>query len=177
MNENQKDTKINIEKNRNFSKYPIILIIGILIYIIIFFFFALKRYHSAQIGDPDTSLFDQSFYTAYKYGLPFNNTFEYYNNFIGISHFGIHNSFIFYLILPFYSIYPSCITLLILQCMAMGIGAVPVYLIAKDRLDQKTALIFALMYLLYHPMHGVNYDQFNELSFSVAPLLFAVYFF
>jgi len=169
--------------------------LAILIYIALFSFFTIMRHLSSKLGDPDASIFSQSFYTALKYGMPFNNAFEamsrfevchlpqgisyfgIYNTPNGISHFGIHYSPIFYLLLPFYWIHSSYVTLLILQTSALAIGAYPVFLIAKDRLGEKIALAFSILYLLYHPLHGVNYDQFNELSFAVAPLLFALYFF
>jgi len=147
------------------------LFISIFLYVTIFSFFSIMRHLSSKLGDPDLSIFGQGFYTALKFGMPFFNTFE------GGSHFAYHNSPIFYLLLPFYAIYPSIITLNILQSLALGLGAVPLFLIARDKLGEKNALFFSILYLLYHPLHGINYDQFNELSFAVTPLFFALYFF
>lgn len=148
-----------------------LLFAAILLYIAVFSFFSISRHLSSALGDPDFSIFDQSFYTALKHGLPFYNTFE------ASSHFAKHLSPIFYLLLPFYAIYPDIITLNIMQSAALAVGAVPVYLIAKEYFAGKTPLLFSCLYLLYHPLHGINYDQFNELSFAVAPLLFALYYF
>lgn len=127
---------------------------------------------SSKLGDPDIGLFGQSFYTAATYGKAFVNTFN-----EGGSHFRQHLSFIFYLILPFYMLYKSVITLLFIHTLAVAIGAVPVYLIAKEKISESAGLFFAVMYLLFHPVHGVNYDPFSELGFAVTPLLFAFYFF
>lgn len=126
---------------------------------------------SSRYGDVDNAIADQGMYTAMKWAMPF------YSNFERGSHFGKHNSPVYFLILPFYCLFPGSVILLILQSITVSIGAWPVYLIARDRLGEKTGLCFALLYLLYHPIQGVNYDQFNELSFAVAPLLFSLYFF
>jgi len=167
------------------------LVICIAVYILIFSGLCLLRHLSSYLGDPDCSIFNQSFYTALKYGMPFYNSFE------GNSHFAIHCSPIFYLLLPLYALSPGVPILLILQTCALGLGAWPVYLIAREILTEqrstgiqekgtahasgiifeKAPLFFAVLYLLYHPLHGINYDQFNELSFAVLPLAFAVYFF
>jgi uncharacterized membrane protein len=148
-----------------------LLAAAIVIYAALFSFFCIMRHLSSKFGDPDFSIFDQGFYTALRHGMPFFNTYE------DGSHFGKHFSPIFYLLLPFYAIYPSTVTLVILQSLAVGLGAWGIFLIAKERLGPGTALGFALLFLLYHPLHGVNYDQFNELCFVVAPLAFALYFF
>lgn len=129
------------------------------------------RYYSSKLGDPDVGLFGQSFYTAATYGKAFVNTFN-----EGGSHFRQHSSFIFYLILPFYMLYKSVVTLLFIHTLAIALGAVPVYLIAKEKISESAGLFFAIMYLLFHPVHGANYDPFSELGFVITPLLFAFYF-
>jgi uncharacterized membrane protein len=164
------------------------LALGIFTYIVVFTCLTMMRHLSSALGDPDVSIFNQAFYTALKYGLPFYNTFE------GSSHFAFHCSPIFYLLLPLYAIAPGVPILLFLQSLALGLGAWPIFLIAREVLSSRGAdggaenddengwrrrvpLFLALIYLLYHPLHGINYDQFNELSFAVLPLSLAVYFF
>jgi len=142
-----------------------------LAYTALYSYFSIMRHLSSKLGDPDFAIFGQAFYTAYKWGMPFFNTFEAH------SHFGQHNSPIFLLLLPFYALHPGIPTLLIMQSAAIALGALPLFWIACERLGEKSALGFAVLYLLYHPLQGVNYDQFNELSFAVAPTMFAVYYF
>jgi uncharacterized membrane protein len=146
-------------------------IIYALIYTAVFSAFSILRHLSSIYGDPDLGLFNQSFYTTAFCGKIFYNTFE------GGSHFCRHNSPIFFLLLPFYRLAPSLITLLILQTAAIAAGAVPVYLMARNRMGESAGHTFAILYLLYHPLHGVNYDQFNDVCFAIAPLLAAVYFY
>jgi len=152
------------------QKVPLLLHVAVLIYTALFFFFCSMRSLSSCYGDADLGIFGQSFHTAARCGDVFYNTFE------NGSHFQLHNSPIFYLILPLYCIHPSLYTLLFIMTCALGAGAYPAFLIVRERLGEKGAFLFALLYLLYHPLHGVNYDQFNELAFSVTPMLFSFYF-
>lgn len=148
-------------------------------YVAVFSTLCILRYATSRHGDPDFGVFEQSFWTTLRHGLLFVNTYE------GGSHFRIHNSPVFFLLLPFYAAAPSMATLLVLQTAAVAAGAWGVFLLARDRLarapfdaagGERAAAVLAVTYLLYHPLHGVNYDQFNELSFAVAPLVFAMYF-
>ncbi|MHC9541714.1 MAG: DUF2079 domain-containing protein [Vulcanimicrobiota bacterium] len=143
----------------------------IVIYIVIFSTFSILRHLSSMYGDPDLGLLNQSFYTTAFCGKIFFNTFE------GGSHFCRHNSPIYFVLLLFYRLAPSLITLLILQTAAIAAGAIPVYLLARNRMGEAAGHTFAILYLLYHPLHGVNYDPFHDVSFAIAPLLFAVYFY
>lgn len=147
------------------------LIIAAVLYTIIFSFYSIMRHIASYHSDPDMGIFTQGYWTTLKYGMPFYNTFE------DGSHFRIHFSPIFYLLLPFFAIYPESETLVVLQTMMLAIGVWPLYLIAKKYLSENGAFLLSLIYLLYHPLQGVNYDAFHELSFIVTPLLFAIYFF
>ena len=77
-----------------------------------------------------------------------------------------------FVLLPFYALHPVTITLLLLQTIAAGAGAVAIYLIARDTLPgrRSVALLFALLYLSYLPMQNVN-------LYEVSPRLFAMTFF
>lgn len=77
-----------------------------------------------------------------------------------------------FVLLPFYALHPATVTLLLLQTIAAGAGAVAVYLIARDALPgrRSVALLFALLYLSYLPMQNVN-------LYEVSPRLFAMTFF
>jgi uncharacterized membrane protein len=147
------------------------LLIMMIIYAALFSYFGIMRHLSSSLGDPDTSINDQSMYTALKYGMPLVNTFE------KGSHFAVHTSPIFYLLLPLYALHPGTEIIVILESIALAMGALPLFLIARERFSEKTSLAIAALYLLYHPLHGVNYDQTNEMCFAVAPLLFALHYF
>lgn len=146
------------------------VLLAMLLYTLLFSTFSIMRHFSGAKGDPDIGLYEQSFYTATQ-GMIFYNDFE------NMSHFGIHNSAIFYLLLPVYAL-GGYVALEVLMAAVLALGAWPIFLIARKRISPAAGVGFALLYLLHHVLHGVNYDQgFHELGFTVAPLIFAVYFF
>ena len=171
------------------------LIIAMVLYFIIFSYFASMRYLSGYLGDPDMSTFEQSFYTTVKHGKLLYNTYEERSHFVfrnhdmpkeemlaklktidGNSHLAVHNSLVFLLIAPFYALSPNLVPMIILQTLVLCLGAWAVFLIAKEVLDERTGLLFGLLYLLYFPLHGINYDSFHELGFLITPVLFSFYF-
>jgi len=99
----------------------------------------------------------------------------------GISFFGDHVSPILVLLVPFNWltgwIWGSATTLLVIQSMAFAIGAIPIYLLAQDRLlSTKLSLIFVILYLLYPAVQFPNLGDFHE-SLLIPPFsLFAFYY-
>ena len=88
-----------------------------------------------------------------------------------------HFSPLFYVLAPVYALFQDARTLLILQSLFLGIGAIPVYLLAKDKIgNTKLAVALAACYLLYPALHGVNVEDFHQIAFVSSLLLFALYF-
>lgn len=144
-----------------------LVLVAMAIYTALYTFFCIQRWATAYLGDPDYGLFNQCFWTTTHNGWCLYNTYE------GGSHFRTHNSPIFFLILPFYALAPRVETMLLVQTLAVASGALAVYMLCRHLLDAESGVLLAIAYLCYHPLHGVNYDQFNELSFVTAPLIFA----
>lgn len=142
-----------------------------LLYILVFSSFSILRHLSSCYGDPDLGIYNQSFCTTAFHGKLFYNTYE------RGSHFRLHNSPIFFLLLPFYYVIPNIVTLMILQTVALALGSIPVYLLAKEKISPGAGYTFSLLYLLCPLLHGVNFDPFHELAFAVTPLLCAIYFY
>lgn len=77
-----------------------------------------------------------------------------------------------------FAIAPSPATLCVLQSLLLAIGAVPVYLMARELLGAKEyALSFAALYLLFPALWGANAYMFHDLTTSIPFFLFAVYFY
>lgn len=95
-----------------------------------------------------------------------------------LSHFSVHISPIFYLLLPIYCIFSSGVTLQICQTLLLVSGVIPVCLLAKK--FKFTFLGTALVSFLYvfSPViaSGTNYD-FHENCFLAPLLLWVFYFF
>jgi uncharacterized membrane protein len=79
---------------------------------------------------------------------------------------------------PIYRLHPAPETLLCIQSLWLAAGAVPLFLLARDKLGSTGfALVIAACYLLYPPLHGANLFGFHSLVLSAPLLLGAVYFF
>jgi uncharacterized membrane protein len=76
-----------------------------------------------------------------------------------------------------YLIYDSPVTLLLLQTVGIGLGALPAFWLARDRLGSDFAgLVFALAYLLAPAVEGANLSDFHAVSLTASLLLFAFHF-
>jgi uncharacterized membrane protein len=76
-----------------------------------------------------------------------------------------------------YLIYDSPVTLLLLQTVCIGLGALPAFWLARDHLGSDFAgLVFALVYLLAPAVEGANLSDFHAVSLTASFLLFAFHF-
>jgi uncharacterized membrane protein len=95
-----------------------------------------------------------------------------------INNLAIHAAYFWVFLLPFYALIPGPATLLFLQSLALGLSAVPVYLIARRLLkDETAAVLLGAAFILIPPIVSQNVNQIQEPSFLPVVLLFAIYFF
>lgn len=78
-----------------------------------------------------------------------------------------HAIFAMFLWLPLYAISPGAEVLLIYQSVMCGIAAIPLYLTAKELLPKSAAVVVALAYLLFAPLHGPNFYDYHELPVAL----------
>lgn len=94
-----------------------------------------------------------------------------------LSHFAVHFSPVFYLLLPFYCIFPSPVTLMIGQCAVVAAGIIPLVKICRcKRLSNCVSLLFALCYALYPAFTGGCLFYLHENNFLPPMILFLIYF-
>lgn len=94
-----------------------------------------------------------------------------------LSHFAIHISPVYYLILPFYMLFPSPITLQIAQAVILASGVIPVYFLSKKLgFSGKTAFLFCFLYSLYPALSGGCMYDIHENCFLTPLLLFLFLF-
>src|SRR4030042_1987639 len=154
---------------KNFIQQHKWIVIMILLYIIVLSWISCLRHYTFQTQTYDMAIFEQSFW----------NTFQgrfLYNSIEGKNHLAVHLSPFLILLLPFYLLYKSAYTLLILQTLVLALGVLPLYFLAKDLINKKIALIFSLAYLLYPSLHHVNLFDFHAVPFAV-PLLLSFFYF
>ena len=118
----------------------------------------------------DMGIFDQGIWLLSRFKDPFVTI-------RGLEYFGNHVNVTTVLLVPFYWLGAGPLFLSELQTVALALGAVPVWLIARDRLQSAwAALAIAVAYLLYPSIEWVNWWHFHPDALAVTPLLFAYWF-
>ena len=141
-----------------------------LIYVATFSFLTVRMHNNFSTYGFDLGIFDQGIWLLSQLKEPFITV-------RGLHLFGEHLSFNLVLLAPLYKIWPDVRLLLVLQTAALAIGAIPVYLLARDRLKNGVlSLALAASYLLYPALQWLNHDQFHPDALAVPTLLFAFYF-
>ena len=80
-----------------------------------------------------------------------------------------------FLVIPFvFLIYDGIASLFVIQSIAIALGALAIYWIARRRLKSEwAAVLFAAMYLLFPALEAANLAEFHAVTFAPAPLMFA----
>lgn len=145
------------------------LLIGV--YVAVLGTLAILRQYNFQTQTWDMGAFEQTFWNTV-HGRVMQNNLEEVRN-----HLGVHMSPWLFALVPGYALFQSPYYLLIVQTLALALGAWPLYLLALRVLgSKKWALLIAAVYLLYPPLHWVNLFDFHEIAFFVPLLLAALYF-
>jgi uncharacterized membrane protein len=150
------------------SRFDIFFLLCLGIYILFFSWYSLLKMNTFQMNH-DLGIFSQALWSTLYDGSFFFNSLENTINGGVTSHFGVHTSPILAALLPIYSVWPKAGTLLIVQSILLGLGAVPIYITAKKLINEPGALVISLVYFLYPGLHGVNITDFHEVAFL--PLL------
>lgn len=129
------------------------------------------RYYSFIATAWDLGEFSQSLWTTLHSGEFFYNNVEFG------SHFHVHFRPILFLLLPVYALFESPVTLLVLKSVFLGLGAVPLYWIARQELKNHIAILFPVLYLLYPLLHGANWFDFHPENFVPIFILLAFFYY
>jgi uncharacterized membrane protein len=137
---------------------------------------AILKFYGLQISAWDTGTYGQALYTAIFQGKMFYYTADLPANPTG-SIFGVHFSPILLVITPFFWVYPSALTLLLVQAVSLALGGLPLYRFALARLgDTRNAATVLLAYLISPMILGVSWFGFHPEAFLIPSLLGAFYF-
>jgi len=160
---------------RKILRLPRGLLLSIGLYAVIFSLITILRMKSLQTYAYDLGNYNQAIYTTVT-----GKGFLYYtadllaNPFGSI--FGVHISVALLEILPIYVLFPRVETILVIQSVIISLGAIPVYLLAKLKLEsKKMAMIFSLVFLLNPALQGINWYDFHPEAFIILPFLSAIY--
>ncbi|MBI3892308.1 MAG: DUF2079 domain-containing protein, partial [Candidatus Wallbacteria bacterium] len=135
--------------------------------------FSLSRYDTFKNHLHDTGLIAQSFWSTTQGRLFVNSV----NPEIGRSeyYFGNHFTPIYVLIAPLYWLFATPKTLLLLQAVLLGLGAVPVFGLARVYFESPgAALLFAALYLLHPAVWFAGLYDFHAEAVCGTFLLYAI---
>lgn len=146
---------------------------GLAISILLYVFFLLRlSWHLLDgfaLRTFDLGIFDQATWLISRGASPFVTV-------RGMHLLAEHFSAILYLLAPLYWLWPSPKALLTVQTVALALGAIPVYALARRRLDSAPlALAFGVAYLLYPALEWSNSFEFHPDTLATPCLLGAFY--
>ncbi|GEM_PF-3841575 len=147
-----------------------IIFLLIFLYFSMFSVIAIEKHYSFSSSAYDLGIFDQELW-GYTYGGFSFNTVR------GLSLQADHFSPIAFLFVPFYYLFPSPSILLVIQAALIGVGALPLYWLARDKAHNRfLALSLTLAYLLFPAIWYMNGFDFHYTSLLLPFALFAFYF-
>jgi uncharacterized membrane protein len=118
----------------------------------------------------DLGIFDQGLWLLSRFESPFVTL-------LGLHLFGDHQSFILLPLVPVYWIWPNPAVLLVAQSIALGLAALPVFLLARRLLRSEwTGLLLGVAFLFNPAVAWINLEDFHPDAFEVPLVLFAVFF-
>lgn len=159
------------------KKYKVEIILGALIvlYIICFSFLSIQRYITLNSHYYDLGIMNQVVYNTSR-GRILEMTDQTLKR--NINRMAVHFDPIMVVFAPFYLIYPGAETLLAGQTVFVALGALAVYLIAREILKKKgLSLFFAVVYLGFFPVERANLFDFHAVVMATTFFLFAWYFY
>lgn len=132
------------------------------------------RYLAFYTNAWDIGILQQSLWTASHDHRLFYYTAELFWNSSG-SFLGVHWSPILFLFVPVYAVFPSPLTLMVLQSAALGGSAFPLFALARRRIHPTIALAIAALYLVSPPLLGGILYDFHVEAFVPITALTALY--
>lgn len=149
-----------------------VVVIAIALYAAGFSFLSIHRHAVYETDAFDLGNMEQALWNTV-HGHPLDFT-----NFDGLTNrLGAHVEPIFFLLAPFYALFPRTETILILQSLVIALGALPICWLARDVLKSNiAAVVFPLVYLLFPALEAANLYDFHPLTLSAAFLAFAFWF-
>ena len=132
------------------------------------------RYLTFTSPNFDFGLFVNMYHNMTETGLPLISS----ERDVLLSHFVVHLSPIYYLLLPFYAIFPSAMTLQIGQAVLVASGIIPVVLLARHfKLSGGVQILLGVIYAAFPVISMGCFYDFHENCFLLPLLLWMFYFF
>jgi uncharacterized membrane protein len=156
----------NVAESR--SHPPSSLLWAIAIAAIILFLSSSLRHALFQSTAFDLGIFDQAIYLISQNQTPFSSLMQ-------MHILGDHAAFIYYPLALLYKIYPDVHWLFLVQAVALSLGALPSWSLARlAGLNQAQSRAIAFIYLLYPVVFNINLFDFHPEVIALPALLGAI---
>ncbi|MBR6650236.1 MAG: DUF2079 domain-containing protein [Clostridia bacterium] len=143
------------------------------VFVILVSICTVMKYKTFSHSAFDFGIFCQMFEQMAETGLPFTTVerSEY------LSHFAVHFSPVYYLLLPFYMIFRSPVFLLVAQAFIVGFGMFPLRRICmKLGMSPAISAAAAILYAVFPTMANGCFYDFHENKFLSVFILYMIYF-
>jgi uncharacterized membrane protein len=146
----------------------------ILVFIIIFSYLSIKRYNSFEPATYDMGIMIQTIWnTSEGWFLQESINMGYPMFRFWMAHW----EFIYLFIALFYKLFSTPDFLFIFQAAVVGLGAIPIYRLAKEKLnDHTSAFVFSICYLLYPAMHNATLFDIHGVTLAAPFLIYTFYY-
>jgi uncharacterized membrane protein len=152
---------------------PLLVVAGAIAYGLYMSVFTLRMHGRFQTYNFDLGQYDNVFYNLL-HGHPLRmSPLGLDTNWSDLRNHADLSVFFF---LPIYAIKPGATTLLVMQSFTLGLGAIPIYRFAARRLPRGYAAAIAFAYLMYPPMHGMEFYDFHMQPMASTFCLFVIDF-
>lgn len=148
------------------------LALGICAYVSVSFYLGTQLYRGFSPHLHQLGIFSQSYWTT-MHGNLFANTHETVDGSLA-SHFGVHFSPTLLLLLPVYALFPSPLTLLFLQSLAVALGPAVLFILLRRELGCPGAAVISLGLLILPAFARAGWNDFHDLTFLPLFLLVAM---
>jgi uncharacterized membrane protein len=159
-----------------------LVIAGVAVYSVVLSFITVTRHWNLRTHAVDLALYDQMVWGIVNLGAPYSTLPELHG-------WGDHLTIVLYLMAPLYRVAPSVLVMLVVQCVALALGAFAVWGLARRRLGgleatsgppvepDRVAALLAVLFLVNPSLHGINLRDFHPQALAIPLLLTALYAF
>ncbi len=137
----------------------VLIVLAVVLYSAYFTQRSLDIHHGLGTASYDSALYDQGMWLLSRGEAPFVTL-------MGRNMFGDHTSFILVFLVPLYWIAPGAWIMFFAQSVAIGAGAIPIFLYGRNRLGSEwMALVGGLVYLVHPAVGWTNLENFHPDAF------------
>jgi uncharacterized membrane protein len=150
------------------DRRPVAVLLGMVgLYWLVFGFLVYRQQSNFGTFGFDIGIHDQGIWLVSQGKTPFDTV-------RGLDYFAHHVNVISMVFVPFYWLGAGPHFLIVVHTLVVAAGAIPLWLLARDRLENRwLALVPSAAYLLYPAVNWVTWWAYHPDSLSITPLLFS----